>query len=879
MAYQTAEEEAAALNSQLNQPKTAEDEAAALNAEVQFTSGESSTSVTSPPGIGVVDSIGNYLTKTGKDVYETVTSPEKATRLGLEMLGAGVGGVIGSGAAPVAGSIAGGALGFAAGRKAGDLLWGERLPPEKANKALPQVWQSMKDTGEGLLYEAVPPGLAKAGQVVEGGLRLAKNMYAKGPGTAIAGAVNTGIKKHAERQAAKEILSKSSASPKIQEMIEKNIPESQSLETQIPGLQFNIGQKTGDPNLLGLAQTQSVTPGAGTAYANMSMAEQNEAMRNVIKERVRGRGDTGNFTLAVQKKQQGLADEVTRTKQAAEDIAAGKEGATAQEIGQELNPKIAKERATAAQEAERLYGKVPEDLEINAQPLWDKVKSVFTGYDELTQRLSATPTGMMSRVRKAMKPDEKDFIEELNNTLGVGHTGHFVDAYGNPIKAPASLPPTLTMKQIKDFRSQVSTFQREAIVNRDFTLAENLQQLKDGVNDTLRVAAETGQGEGIKALSDATKFWRETYIPKFREGSTGKILSQAKTGERTIEPSSIGGHYFKPDKAKGAAEAADQFNYIFKDDPEAKGLISDFAAQDLLREGRDPVTRELKTKKIETWLYQHKNTLDKFGLTSEFSDLQKAMKLADTAKGTEGIFNKTSLARSLNKNPDFAIEAALANPKESIRNVQMMVDLAKSDPAAMDGLRAGIADYFQRKINLTARDIKLRNEQSMKRIDDFIVYYKPALEQSKLYTPEQLKAFDAVHQAMQKISQQQYVVAGKNSQTAGLLARMGDMIGVSTHAGPIRFYGIAKKFSKYFVKDEVEEALAKAVFDPRYAEAISGLIQNVEKLPANQARKIFNQNVIAIEAMGQVEPARVNKMKAKTGGLLTGDVDHSKYER
>jgi hypothetical protein len=423
------------------------------------------------------------------------------------------------------------------------------------------------------------------------------------------------------------------------------------------------------------------------------------------------------------------------------------------------------------------------------------------------------------------------------------------------------------MKQIKDFRSQIGATQRSALVNRDYELAYNLGQLKDGVNDTLKLAAESGEGAGIEALKKATAYWRDTYVPKFRQGPTGKILEVGRTGEQAITDSSIGGQFFKP--GKGASEAADNFNYVFGKDPEAKELIRDYASQSLLKYARNPATGELESKRIASWLYQHGTALEKLGFKGEFGSLQKAMKMADGARGVELAFNKTSLAKSLNIDPDRAIAQALmtgTGRKQSIQRLQEMVRLAKQDKtgSSMLGLKAGIGDYFQTQTLTAARDLAGNRLVSLAKMDRFMDGFRPALKQSGLYTPYELKAFDNVHNAIQAIARQQSPTPGfVGSPTPEILARMAAS-GTSIALGHMGIYGaslgIFQRIIKFVVKERVDEALARAVFDPRYAAAISGLAYNANKLPAQRAAKIFNQQMLTLGLMAKERPKAINRM-------------------
>lgn len=823
---------------------------------------------------GVVEQAGNLVKEGAKGVGRFVSDPRKLGRLVFEMGGAAAGGALGSGAAPVAGTLAGTALGYAFGDKLADIVYGERLPPEKARKAGPQLWQSTKDVGTGLVYGGIGKAMDLAGRGLYAGEEAVRGIRGSGLMPWMTGKVED----IAEKQAAKRIAGAATKAPvgsPLETQIGKNIEGAEKLETEIPGLQFNVGQRTGDPNLLSLARQQSQKAGAGTGESGKSVMEQNEAMGNYIKQHIRGGGKVDDFLASIQGEQNRLAGETATTGAAAESEATKLGGMGEQEAGAGLLEKAAQGRKTGARRAKELYENVPEDLKINATPLWDKVDNLFGNFDALTQRLGATPTGPMGRIREAMKPE-------------------LVDATGKRMAPTRDMPAELTMRQIKDFRSQISAAQRGALVNRDYELAYNLGQLKEGINDSLGEAAETGQGEAVNALKEATKYWRESYIPKFRQGPTGKILAPTRTGEPAVPESAIGGQYFK--SGKGAAEAADNFNYVFAGDPEAKEFIRDYASQSLLKYARNPATGELESKRIASWLYQHATALEKHGLKREFGSLQKAMKVADEARGAEMAFNKTALARTLNEDPEKAISTALmtgTGRKQSIQRLQEMVKLARVDKtgSAMAGLKAGIGDYFQ-KLSTVARDIRGNPLASFAKMDRFMEGFRPALKQSGLYSPYELKAFDNVHKAIQTIAQQQRPTAGfAGSPTVEILSRVAAS-GTSVAVGRMGIYGaslgIFQKILKGVIGERVDEALAKAVFDPRYAAAISGLAYNAKKLPAERASKIFTQQMATLGLMAKERPKAINReVRPEAASYESGQpirapgaapIDHSKYE-
>lgn len=797
------------------------------------------TERTKPGWVRVIEKIDKIPTPSPVDaILSLIRNP----RMVYQGLGATAGGIMGSGAGP-GGTAAGGALGYAIGNKAADIVMGpEEDRKETAGTLTGELTSSAKDVGIGLLYELIGMGATFGGRAVGNTADLVKIVKDAG---GIKKAIERGVESLAQKQAGKKIAAATSKAGAAEAAIRSNTAKNEALEEAIPGLRFNLGQKGGDPNLLSLARQKGQQPGLGTTMSNESVMAQEQAIKDFIQNDIRGGGTVDDFLAAIQNEQKRLASGTVRAKTAAESEAAAITGREAQETGAGLLEIARKGKQTSSKTAARLFNEVPEDLTVDATPLWNKVQELFGGFDKLTQRLSATPTGPMDRIRKAMTPQE----EEASTLLGPSD---------KPISRAAKEPPQdLTVGQIKDFRSQMSTAQRNAISSGDYELAYKAGLLKDSVNDTLTLAAQSGKGDAVEKLKAATDYWRDIHIPTYRQGVTGRILQTDRTGAQKVLDSSIGGEYFK--SGKGAAEAAADFNRTFGADPKAKGLIKDYASQSLLKYARNPVTGELDSLRIARWLSQHSDAIKAYGIEKDFANLKKAMSLADAARETEATFNKSSLAKALNIDPDAAIKEVLmtgTGRKQSIQRLKELVRIANSDTtgAALAGLKAGIGDYFQNEITITTRDLAGKKLESLAKIDKFMEAFRPALKDSGLYTPKELKAFDNVHQAVAAIGQQQRPHPGySNSTTSDLLSRAAAS-GTSVVLGRFGIYGTALKAYSLLerpIREQIDDAVVRAVFDPRYADLIAGLASDIKKTTATKAAERFTRRVAVLGAIAK----------------------------
>ena len=811
------------------------------------------------------------LSKLGSEAYEFVTNPAKIGRLTFQGAGAMAGGLAGAPLGGV-GAFVGAPLGFAIGDQLADIVWGERLPPEKAGKVSAQLKQAAGDVLEGVKYEILGKGMELGGKALYGLEKAAPEMAKR----ALKGEPILGIKKkatelyekgaewvgqYAEKQAAGRIEGMRSKTPGIQAQVPINVKEAERLEKAIPGFKFNLGQTTGDPNLLSLSRAKSLQPGTGTALSQEQIMAQNEALSQYIDTHIIKGGDVGDFLSNVGRIQKNLETATSATKGLAEKEAGGLAGKEADVVGRELLGKARTQKIADTKTAEGLYAQVPDELKIKTQPLSDKIDELFGSFDELTQRLGTMPTGPMSRVKEAMAPKltskQQMLIEDIQKMKESGaYKASMLSKQDQAmLKEIEGLPKELTFKQLRDFRSQIDYAKRAAVAKGDYELAYNLSQLKYGVNDTFSVAAESGTGLGVQSLKKATDYWKNVFVPKYRHGATSKILSIKQTREQLVGDSMIGAQYFKP--GDGAEEAAASFKKTFGSDPEARQLITDYASQSLLKAGRNPVTGELESRRIATWLSNHATALERHGIRGEFSSLEKAMVWADKAKSMESEFNSQALAKALNVNPEQAISRALFSGvprRDATRQLQNLAKLSALDKtgAATAGLKSAIGDHFNRMIRVTAMDVSKNKLASYAKIDKFMTEFKPALKQSGLYSKQELQAFDNIHSAWKIVSQQQrpHPEYGGSS-TMEIMTRILSSA-VSIQVGHMAAYGATNAVFKLMerpIRSKIDAALVRATFDPRYASNIQQLLMDVVKMPVEQAEKRFTERLTMLGAM------------------------------
>ena len=755
-----------------------------------------------------------------------------------------------SGVTMAAGDIMGGpalgAIGYDLGEQTADTLSGEKpwgmYKPNKDNL--------LKGAAYSLGGRLLEPAFAGVGKAIGYGQEL----------------WNLGREGIAKRKAANLLAAERSPGAGVQEQVAKNLDKAE--EIRAAGIPLNHAQATGDPNLLAAARAQMQDKGWGTARSAESVMGQNRALYDKVDE-IAGVGDPQDFMAQARARQEGITG---RTKEAQDALE--RRGTQIEpenepmEVGSRLRDTAKEGRKASAQEAEKLKAKIPDDMRLDSTPLWDQVHEMFGDYNTLVDRLESTPAGSMRRVQTQLAPKEE--FEKG----GMFENGLF-DANGNMTRIDKGdvLPNEITMRDLRKFQSQVTTGQRMAQARGDHELAFKFGQLDRGVNETLAGA------EGAEApLKEFQAYWRDQHVPTYRHGATGKILERDYTGQWRVADSSVGGRFFKKDSATGAAEGAESFKRAFGNDPEAVGLVRDYAAQDLLRFARNKVTDTLEPNKIATWLYDHKETLGRFGLGDTFGDFQLAAKAAKDAMGKEAEFNATALGRLLGKNTDVnkvigELMTSGGGSKETIFRLTDLVKIGKQDPtgAALDGLRAGIARVGRQIMEAGMKDTAGVGLPKFKAFENFYKNWRQAFEVSGLYDRAALKGWDTINDALTAISRQANPHPGfTGGPTAELLSHV-TTEGISKVGTALGMPGLITRMGLGWLrgqgKERVEKALADAMFgDPRYAEALSNLSTAGNKVQSRDAVDKFFNKIDALDLLTGKTAGYIGLSESKDAG-------------
>lgn len=844
----------------------------------------------------------------------------------LQGVGAGLGAVIGGTSGLVTGpgaaltTVAGGALGYGMGSQLADILLGDRNTSSLGEEAK----QSLSDIGTGAMYEMGGQlGGAAVVPLARGAASLGRFLRHPVKGTSSA------LENMSLRGAAKQLEAARTPAGPVARQAELNAAETEEVGKRIGGgWKAGLGQATEDPGLLALQRRLNMQTDTGKVLNAEQILQNNQAIRDYINRTIKQGGTVDDVVASLEKIGVQLKDTSIAAARQAENAATGLAGQSKEAVGATLREGADTVKSVLRSKADELYGRVPQDMEIDSTPLYRTIQELGDELDPAFQRPGATPSGIMGRAKGALEPEEvsaplfdyKTVYNNLSKQTGVsvgksskgfytnsdfqstlrqyypsvagydkaeifgalrdGMNGRKLSPFRQSIlddmahdlegqgalnftsqdRALASFldePKPMSFKQIKDFRSQVTMAEREARASGDYERAFKLGKLREGVDETLTLAEQTGQGEAVQALRDANKFYREQYVPTVRQGATSRVLAKDKTGAKKVETALVGGEYFKPGQ-KGIA-AAESFGRTFGTDATAKEAIKDYAAQDLLNYARNPLTGEISSSKVAAWIQNHKETLGKLNLGGEFSNVQRASQFADKARAMEAQFSKSRFGKVMDADPDKVVEYLFGgeNGRNSIKTMTDLMEATKADPAARQGLKRSFADMLVKKMQTSAQDMAGGSMLSVAKGQNLFKQYEPAMK--RLYSKEEMQALKDVQRALEinnRINKAPSGVAGSQTGDSGMT---GDMVKKTMELSPkFRMLRVVFQNLKGGYDAQVNDYLARAMYDPMFAKQLQETTRAARTKGIDEATRILRRNIGIAISSGYIAGKKTN---------------------
>lgn len=331
-------------------------------------------------------------------------------------------------------------------------------------------------------------------------------------------------------------------------------------------------------------------------------------------------------------------------------------------------------------------------------------------YDEAANSGAMVPT---DRARSAAT-GERDRIDRANPALRDGQSRTIADAF-----ASDEMPERPLGDAMVDRRA-LSTAEQEARGRSDFGRADTARAVKQGINEDIRAAAESG-APGTEALAAADTNYREKFAPYFRSGNAAPDFFKGvdKDPSRgSMPPEATAERFLRAGPtSRAAAEDVAKILEISPGREEGLAAVREYVKADAVSKGviRDGKINENALARYiadrEGMLGQIPGLQDEFGmlLGDVRSGNANRSRLADEldaatgeAKLTEQQMNEGALRLVVDAEPRKAVAGVLARP-DSKAAMKEVVESLSGNPEALDGWKAAVADYFTRQVTTASK--------------------------------------------------------------------------------------------------------------------------------------------------------------------------------
>lgn len=715
-----------------------------------------------------------------KETFMTLERPV------LQGAGTGLGAVAGTPAGPL-GQVAGAGLGYAAGTKASDILeevMGLKEPaPLKDQLEKTGITALFKrdpieglaafsesDIGTGMKYEmlgaSTAVGLSKALQAVGWTWKKLPAMSNKG----------------AEKKAGEMLVKSTSKGP----IYAKNAEEAAAIEQKIQGLKFTRGQATSDPAAI-MQERALSSQGVTSAKDVEQRAAGSEATRNYYAKNFSAKENIDDVIGALKNRESDIGHNLTASKKAlgSEAKTLGK-GMDAQESGKRIFDKLKSAKEVAREEKNRLYENLP--------------NTPLTSSDDIIKeaRRIRQSLGAFENTDKNI-PAVFDDIEEVLRGKGSANIG---------------------FKDLQSLKARLNNdiqMERSGASPNDYKV-KRLAELKDFVVKQMKKLGDSKKYGDVSEQFNATeKFYAEKYAP-FKQGVVGEVLRPGMRGEQSrVASADIAGKFFK----SGKLDAADELIKAIGNDKQARQAIRDYAAHDLLKSAENPATGELTSGKVFGWYAKNRPMLEKFGLTNEFNNLVKAQRSVDAFGEISESFNKSVAGKILRADADKALLQAFAGNggKNTGETARQLISLMKGDKAGEGGLKKAFADHLMKQMENAGHDVMNNPVISVAKGQKILKQYAPAMRELYKKEPEKIKALYTIQRVYEMLGRnQKSPIGGGSDTTEKIIEAIAQDVTKRTEAIP--GIGRALKILNTYDRQQTRKILAKAVFDPDYAETL-----------------------------------------------------------
>ena len=721
----------------------------------------------------------------------------------LEGLGLAGGAIVGSTMGPY-GAVAGAALGYGMAKQV-EQLAGEFLGDRESLKTSDRFKQAANDLKLGAMFEMGGQIANKA--IFEPVIKGGKWVFDVGKSyiTGEAGPAAT-------KQASKVWQANTSAGP----IYAKNKQEAETIENMIPGLKFTEGQKTYDPKRIKFERVAFRKQGTAGDASVETQAANDVALKSYYQKEFGGDEGVDDFIKTLNNRYSDMQNKVEILKKTGVKLEGELEGGDVQKIHNELIDTIKANKKIAHDKAEDLYKLLPEGIELETKDMMSEFESIAQKTSEVENPKNIPE--VWGRIKSKYKQDVPPELQSLID--GFKKEGKPIPKQLLELEAEYSAITELPFKEVKGIRTEIlnelrtetsrQTGQNPAKIRR-------LTQMLNATEETLDQLATSGDENISELYSAASSKWRE-YKEVYESGTIGELLQKGPKGESIkLTPEQSLSKIFNSKDLR----AADQLNKSIGKD-QAKTLVRQYSDYDLLLKTKNPITGEVDSKKLSNWLQSNSKILDKYRLQDTYRNLDLVKRAIIQSEKNVAVFEKSQAMKMLGADPGKAIKAAFSGKggRESAETAKQLMKIADGNPAAQAGIKRAFTDNILSEIEVTAKEITGSPVTSVAKFNNVYKKYEPALKEFYKGEPKKIKALQNMKKAYEIMIRNKTSPIGGGSDTfENTITALYQAAGHAPVGGPMKIRALRSvvRILASFKQSQVEEVLARAIFDPDVA--------------------------------------------------------------
>lgn len=330
--------------------------------------------------------------------------------------------------------------------------------------------------------------------------------------------------------------------------------------------------------------------------------------------------------------------------------------------------------------------------------------------------------------------------------------------------AEAGTPPQVAVGDLASVIPEISRTVARAEAAGNYTLADSLRKLRDGINTTIDQNAGM---PGADAAIAARENYKSTLGETFGQGPADEATKFRKDylrdqANRSATPPSQTASRFLGSTPEKAA-ALKRIGAASSDPQQAEQAAYDWMLGDLAKSGALKDNAQLRYDAFRKWADRNKGTIDQFPtlrqrVDTELANAQKGGELsakleADVVaaknglRDTESQLRNSALQHAIGNNPENAVRSIMGSGDPEARMTEMVQRLAGNQDA-LDGLKAATRDWIKNRAEMTSEIVGSGGVKEVSRanLDRLFNRYESVL--AKVYTPDEMNALRQAHKLL-----------------------------------------------------------------------------------------------------------------------------------